>query len=353
MPQLCGALNLLFAPVSILSAPLSLLDQCPKYRVACSVWLRALSELFLLSPAEIYPAGCSWASLICRACNPAGEGWAHLSGGDLAGSSKFEAFCAWPSDHSLPLSCRRIHWSSPLWTASCPPVISGGNHSPFSMILSFWVFCYPSSCAHVHASSGSMPNLECRLAPLLKDFLCGSHATAPSPGNLFSLSSPSPKSVSLMVRSSHCLSKPPTVLDKVSLWIFPGWHWEKSHSYTTALGSCGMLSLLPPDIFSFRWSCSHCFLLEPDLSSCLSVTSSGLLCWSTDAQLCPAKSAGLAAVVAVALLGEPRPSAPRSPAGGQTLAHFWALPRLFSAYAVIYSRSHSLSAGFSSWLLCP
>ena len=59
MPQLCGALNLLFAPVSILSAPLSLLDQCPKYRVACSVWLRALSGLFLLSPAEIYPAGCS------------------------------------------------------------------------------------------------------------------------------------------------------------------------------------------------------------------------------------------------------------------------------------------------------
>ena len=71
-------------------------------------------------------------------------------------------------------------------------------------------------------------------------------------GGLFSICSPSTKITEcLLVRAGHCLSEPLTVLDKVSLWISPGWFWEESHSNTITQSGNGLLFLLPPEILSF------------------------------------------------------------------------------------------------------
>ena len=59
-----------------------------------------------------------------------------------------------------------------------------------------------------------------------------------------------------MVSAGHSLPQPPTVLDKVSLWISPEWHWEESRSDTITQGSGEVLSLLPAVILNLGQACS-------------------------------------------------------------------------------------------------
>ena len=108
--------------------------------------------------------------------------------------------------------------------------------------------------------------------------------------------SSSPKiTESFTVRAGHCLSVPLTNLDKLSLWIFPGWHWEEPRSYTQGRGR-----VLTPLSSLQRSSASHgpapaMLFLEPTPPR-PSVSAQTSCCSWVHPQppcLCAARSAGL------------------------------------------------------------
>ena len=112
---------------------------------------------------------------------------------------------------------------------------------------------------HVNGSAGSLPSFGSRCCSPLKELLYAPHSAAPSPGYLFSSCSLSAETTeSLTIRAGHLLSEPPTVLDNVSLWIFPGRRWEEPFNYTITQGDDVVLSLLLPEIFRIGRTCSHC-----------------------------------------------------------------------------------------------
>ena len=108
-------------------------------------------------------------------------------------------------------------------------------------------------------------------APLLRVSVWPPHCN-PSPGLPVLHMLPFPKNQSLSVRADRSLSELPTVLDRVSLWSFPGWCWEGHHSNTITWVSGTRVHslylphlLLPPVVLSFRWA--HSCLSVPGAPS--------------------------------------------------------------------------------------
>ena len=195
--------------------------------VACSVWWRDLSELFLLSPVEMYPAGDSWA-WPCWSVQPIipqmGVGVTCLCG-DLAGCSKSQAFSSCLPVPSLMLSPRKF--GPKFYTLNIPLLMGHAGLGP--RVPSTWLYPSDFLISRGAASArtcvwnpGPCQIMGLALAPLLKELLCGPQAAAPvSWGpvlHVFLL----PNNHGLMDTAGHWLSEPPMVLEKVSLWIFPG-----------------------------------------------------------------------------------------------------------------------------------
>lgn len=173
---------------------------------------------------------------------------------DLAHCSKSQTFSSCAPVLSLLLFRRKSGPNSPLWTATCSQVMLGQVLLFLSVLFSSeFLVNKATGPAHRYARPSSLSSLGQTSAPLLREFLCGLQTVA------LVLVGPAlhtcPKiTQSLTVRTVYPLLEPQTVCDRVSLWIFPGWHWEEACSCIVT--QRGGRDPAPSRLFSLRPACS-------------------------------------------------------------------------------------------------